>query len=49
MRQQHCRAVAAAAPLAAAAAAAAQAVVDPELEPDPVKPIGDDLDDEIAF
>ena len=23
--------------------------VDPELEPDPVKPIGEDLDDEIAF
>jgi hypothetical protein len=33
------------APVAPVAAAAA----DPELEPDPIKPIGDDLDDEIAF
>ena len=42
--------VAAAALTAAAAAVAAQAaVVDPELEPDPVKPIGEDLDDEVAF
>ena len=40
-----------AAPPAAAAplAAAAPAVVDPELEPDPVVPIGDDLDDEIDY
>ena len=38
-------AVAAAAPLAAAALAA----VDPELEPDPVKPIREELDDEIPW
>ena len=38
--------VAAAAPLAAAALAAA---VDPELEPDPVKPIREELDDEIPW
>ena len=37
--------VAAAAPLAAAALAA----VDPELEPDPVKPIREELDDEIPW
>jgi len=44
-------AAAAAAPVAAAAltAAAVLAVVDPELEPDLVKPIGEDLDDEVAF
>ena len=42
--------VVAAAPLAAAAlATAALAALDPELEPDPVKPVGEDLDDEIAF
>jgi hypothetical protein len=43
----------AAVPLAAAAVVAAAALTaptaDPELEPDPVKPIGEDLDDEIAF
>ena len=38
--------VAAAAPLAAAATGAA---VDPELEPDPVKPIREELDDEIPW
>jgi hypothetical protein len=38
--------VAAAVPLAVAALTAAD---DPELDPDPVKPIGDDLDDEIGF
>ena len=44
-------AAAAAAPVAAAAplAAAALAAVDPELEPDPVKPIREELDDEIPF
>jgi hypothetical protein len=42
--------VAAAAPLVAAAlATAALAVVDPELEPDPVKPIREELDDDIVF
>ena len=44
---------AAAAPLAAAPAAppaaAALAAVDPELEPDPVKPIREELDDEIPW
>jgi len=42
--------VAAAVPLAAAAlATAALAVVDPELEPDPVKLVSDELDDEIPY
>ena len=42
--------VAAAALTAVAAAVAAQAAAaDPELEDDPVKPIGEDLDDEIVF
>ncbi len=41
----------AAPPVAAAAppAAAALAAADPELEPDPVKPLREDLDDEIPF
>jgi len=41
----------AAAPVAAAAplAAAALAAVDPELEPDPVKPIQEELDDDIPW
>jgi hypothetical protein len=34
---------------AAAAAPAPAAPADPELEPDPVKPIADDLDDQIGF
>ena len=45
--------VAAAAPLAVVAAAAplaaALAAVDPELEPDPVKPIREDLDDDVPW
>jgi hypothetical protein len=41
-------AAAAAAPVAAAAAAAL-AVVDPELEDDPVKPLRDELDDEVPW
>ena len=47
MHQLHLRQemVAAAAPLAAAAPAA----VDPELAPDPVKPIREELDDEIPW
>jgi hypothetical protein len=40
---------AAAIPAATAAPPAAPAVHDPELEPDPVKPIKEKLDDEIAF
>ena len=42
---------AAAAPAAAssAAAVATGAAVDPELEPDPVKPIGEELDDEVPW
>ena len=45
VRQQRRGVGAAAAPLAAAALAA----VDPELEPDPVKPIREELDDEIPW